>query len=372
LWEYSLPKPDSDPATGERATRSQAYARLVSVFGGEVLWARTAQLRFSLASAGEEPLPARLSFQQHRAALEDDETGELASATPNGTIPIYRPRQKVTALAVCQRFVIAGTAAGELHWFDSMATLQKQFCLGKEKVFPMLADHTGLKATCSGGLLTFFEDGAISGCVELTDQSVSLVASGSSVLAWRRQTVWLINRGGQVLWRAEFARRIRSVVSDSTGFHVLAGAIYSFRAIPEARRVNQLQGSEDRKGELHSCGDRAISGDAGEVQQEKTKPMKIFTITADHRVMVYGSRAEAEASGVSCADMFESEEQPGQSGWQLVGRPAGRGMERLAGCAPGPALHQPQDGRGADLAGCPGAGCQPSLQTREAEETRCG
>src|SRR5512132_2558371 len=114
MWEYSLPKPDpdSDPATGERATRSQAYARLVSVFGGEVLWARTAQLRFSLAAAGEEPLPARLSFQQHRAALEDDETGELASATPNDTIPIYRPPQKVTALGVSRAFVIVGTAAG--------------------------------------------------------------------------------------------------------------------------------------------------------------------------------------------------------------------------------------------------------------------
>src|SRR4051794_10152683 len=43
----------------------------------------------------------------------------------------------------------------------------RRCCLGKEKVFPMLVDHTGLKATCSGGLLTFFEDGAISGCVEL-------------------------------------------------------------------------------------------------------------------------------------------------------------------------------------------------------------
>ena len=46
------------------------------------------------------------------------------------------------------------------------------------------------------------------------------------LLAWRRQTVWQINRRGQVLWRAEFARHIRSVVCSSTGFHVLAGAIY--------------------------------------------------------------------------------------------------------------------------------------------------
>jgi hypothetical protein len=30
--------------------------------------------------------------------------------------------------------------------FDSMASLQKQFCQGKEKMFPMLMDHTGLKA----------------------------------------------------------------------------------------------------------------------------------------------------------------------------------------------------------------------------------
>jgi hypothetical protein len=37
--------------------------------------------------------------------------------------------------------------------------------------------------------------------------------------------------------------------------------------------------------------------------------MKIFTIHADHRVTVYGSRVEAEASGVSAANMFESEEQ---------------------------------------------------------------
>jgi hypothetical protein len=279
------------------------------VFGGEVRLARTAQLRFSVTAAGEQPVPARLNFQQYQAVLEDDDTGELASATPHGFIPIYRPPPKITALGVCRRFVIAGTAAGELHFFDSMATLQKRFFVSKARVFPMLVDQTGLKVTCSGGLLTLFEDGAISGCVELTNNSVSLAGCGPSVLAWRGQTAWLINPRGHVLWRAEFTRPIRSVVSDATGFHVLAGAIYSFRAIPEVGRVDQPKGSDNQDGELHSCGDRAICGDALNVKQENTTAMKVFTIHADHRVTVYGSRAEAEASGVSAADMFESEEQ---------------------------------------------------------------
>jgi hypothetical protein len=52
IWEYSLPKPDSGPpVTREMATRAQAQNRLVSVFGGAVLLARTAQLRFSLTAA---------------------------------------------------------------------------------------------------------------------------------------------------------------------------------------------------------------------------------------------------------------------------------------------------------------------------------
>jgi hypothetical protein len=236
-------------------------------------------------------------------------------------------------VGVSRRFVIAGTATGELYLFDSMATLQKQFCVGKAKVFPMLVDPTGLRATGSGGLLTLFEDGAISGCVEVTDDSLSVVACGSAVLAWRKQTAWLINRRAQVLWRAEFARRIRSVVCDSTGFHVLAGAIYSFRGIPEGRRVHQLPGSEDRKGELHSCGDRAISDDAGEFKQEKTTAMKIFTIDADHRVTVFGSREEAEASGVSDVDTFELRRRriAGRAKCPASGRPFSFAAQSLCG-----------------------------------------
>jgi hypothetical protein len=34
----------------------------------------------------------------------------------------------------------------------ALRALQKQFCLGKEKVFPMLADHTGLEGDLLRGL----------------------------------------------------------------------------------------------------------------------------------------------------------------------------------------------------------------------------
>jgi hypothetical protein len=100
MWEYSLPKPDSDPATGERATRSQTYARLVSVFGGEVLWARTAQLRFSLAAARGSCTPARRidpNLQPPRRPVGRSQAGRQSSERTGrhrlaGAKPIWRNR----------------------------------------------------------------------------------------------------------------------------------------------------------------------------------------------------------------------------------------------------------------------------------------
>lgn len=120
--------------TAEVATRAQGCAKLISVFGVAVGLARAAELRFSLTAASEEPLSARLSFRQHEAMVEDDEAGELVSATPHGSLEVYRPLQKVTALGD-RGMLIAGTAAGQLHVYNSVGTLRKQFCRAKPRCF---------------------------------------------------------------------------------------------------------------------------------------------------------------------------------------------------------------------------------------------
>ena len=161
---------------------------------------------------------------------------------PESAIQVYQAPEKMTSIAMSQKFLIAGTTDGMLHLFDSAGTLKKRFAIGEESVSPVLLDHTLLKAACSGNVVTLFEHDAITASVDLAERRVSLAAYASCVLAWAGQTAWLIGPRGHVLWRAEFARRIGDAVCDSTSFHLLSGEIYSFRSIPESRRATGASG----------------------------------------------------------------------------------------------------------------------------------
>ena len=71
----------------------------------------------------------------------------------------------------------------------------------------------------------------MSATTELPEYFTELRDCGSGVLAWKSNSVWLIDRG-RVQLAAEAARPIRGVWGCPAGFYVLAGELSAFAGAP--------------------------------------------------------------------------------------------------------------------------------------------
>jgi hypothetical protein len=101
--------------------------------------------------------------------------------------------------------------------------LRKTFHAGDGPVSELLVDAGGLKASHCAGRLTLFDEDGITGTTELPEYFVDLAECGIGVLAWKFNSLWLIEPSGRVQLAAQASRPIRGVWGHATGFHVLAG-----------------------------------------------------------------------------------------------------------------------------------------------------
>jgi hypothetical protein len=95
----------------------------------------------------------------------------------------------------------------------------------------------GLRAAHCAGRLTLFDEEGITGATELPEYFVALAECEFGVLAWKFNSVWLIEPSGRVQLAAQASCPICGVWGHTTGFHVLAGGeLASFQRSHGARR----------------------------------------------------------------------------------------------------------------------------------------
>ena len=119
--------------------------------------------------------------------------------------------------------IVVGTQNGLVHVFSREGMLRKTFHVGDGPVSEILVTTEGLKAAHCAGRLTLFDAEGITGETELREYFVALAECEFGVLAWKFNSVWLIELSGKVQLAAQASCPIRGVWGHATGFHVLAG-----------------------------------------------------------------------------------------------------------------------------------------------------
>jgi hypothetical protein len=125
--------------------------------------------------------------------------------------------------------VIAGTQDGFVHVFDREGSLRRTFQVGDAAVSDILVIDGEPKAAYCGGRLALFKGGGVSGTVELPEAFADLTACGDYVLAWRSNSLWVVEASGKVRLAVETDRPIRGVWGKGAGFWVLAGELTSIQ-----------------------------------------------------------------------------------------------------------------------------------------------
>jgi len=224
LGEIALPPPEEVP------TRRSLLQKLRIEGPADSL--RAGYLRLALApdanpSASRPQWMKPLVFYGDETSTVDD-TG----AAPVGVefeIGEEGSGETITAVAAAEESVLVGSSEGMLYAFDRGGDLRKAFHLGDAPVSRISLGPHGHCWTYSGGRLTVVQGFQIAGAVQLPDYFMEMVPLGDDLLVWKAKECWVIGSDGRVLWRAEFARPIRSAVVDELGFWILAGPLYRFR-----------------------------------------------------------------------------------------------------------------------------------------------
>jgi hypothetical protein len=133
-------------------------------------------------------------------------------------------------LRAAESGAVIGTQDGRVHCFDREGAVRATYRVGDASVEEMLVSATELKAAYCAGRLTQFEDGRVSATTELPEYLVNLAECGNGVLAWKENSVWLVEASGRVAMAAESALPIRGVWGHGTGFYVLTGELASFQS----------------------------------------------------------------------------------------------------------------------------------------------
>jgi hypothetical protein len=89
--------------------------------------------------------------------------------------------------------------------------LRRTFQVGEAAVSDLLVSSGGPKAANCGGPLTLFDRGSVSGTIEMPEPFADLTSCNDSVLAWRSNSLWLVEPTGNVRLAVETDRPIRGV-----------------------------------------------------------------------------------------------------------------------------------------------------------------
>jgi hypothetical protein len=164
--------------------------------------------------------------------ISDGEGAEEADATsPVVGVQVGFPfKPGISVLRASGYDIVVGVQNGLVHVFSREGSLRKTFHAGDGPVSELLVTAEGLKATHCAGRLTLFEEGGVTGATELPEYFVDLAECEFGVLAWKFNSVWLVEASGRVQLAAQTSGPIRAVWGHDTGFHVLAGGeLASFR-----------------------------------------------------------------------------------------------------------------------------------------------
>jgi outer membrane protein assembly factor BamB len=238
LWSDVLPEMEtSGPCTIaiDLPTREQRLLRLGLKYAAGRDEVRTGYLRLKLDTL----LNAGWLKQAEVSDFETADEGETPSRNIGVEIGIglaFKPGVRV--LRASGNAIMTGTQDGFVHVFDREGALQQSFQVGETAVSDLLVSRGALNAAYCAGRLTLFESGRVSATAELPEYYTELTDCGSGVLAWKWNSVWLVDPSGRVQLAAQSDRPIRGVWGFGTGFYVLAGELASF-ASPAARDLQR-------------------------------------------------------------------------------------------------------------------------------------
>jgi hypothetical protein len=180
--------------------------------------------------------------------IESEEEGVNLVAVAIGASPFPLG---IGILRAAESGAVIGTQDGLVHCFDREGILRATYRVGEASVEEVLVSASELKAAYCAGQLTQFRDGRVSATTELPEYFVNLAECGNGVLAWKANSVWLVEASGRVAMSAESARPIRGIWGHGTGFYVLTGELASFQSrSPDAlhaadRRAEGIRDPED-------------------------------------------------------------------------------------------------------------------------------
>jgi hypothetical protein len=157
--------------------------------------------------------------------ISDREEAEEADVTlPVVGVQVGFPfKPGINVLRASGYEIALGTQNGLVHIFDREGAVRMTFHVGDGPVSELLVNAEGLKAAHCAGRLTLFDEAGVTGTTELPEYFVELAECGIGVLAWKFNSVWLIEPSGRVQLAAQTSCPIRGVWGHATGFHVLAG-----------------------------------------------------------------------------------------------------------------------------------------------------
>jgi hypothetical protein len=151
--------------------------------------------------------------------IENAAEGEVPSASTVVEIGFgFSFKPGISTLRASGNVMLAGTQDGFVHVFDRQGTLNQSFQVGETAVSDLLTSAGELKAACCAVRLTLLEHGRISGTVELPEYYVELANCGKGVLAWKSNSLWLVDPSGQVRLTAETDRPILGRGGMPAGF----------------------------------------------------------------------------------------------------------------------------------------------------------
>lgn len=229
LWGEVLPEPEScngETLSTDLPTRGQRLRTLGMQSDGNREQVRTGYLRLKLDTL----LNAGWLKQVEVSDIDQDSDAQGTSAGAAVQVALgltFKPGISVLRSSVDA--IIAGTQDGFVHVFDREGSLRRTFQVGDAAVSDLLVMGGGPKAAYCGGRLTLFERGGVSGTVELPEAFADLTGCGDHVLAWRSNSLWLVEPTGKVRLAVETDRQIRGVWGNGAGFCALAGELTSFQ-----------------------------------------------------------------------------------------------------------------------------------------------
>jgi len=136
--------------------------------------------------------------------------------------------EDVVHVRATPELVLAGTSEGRVCWFDRDGCSLGSCVVGRGPAWESASDGGDVNAVYCAGVLTRYQGTVLVQAVRMPCYFANLAVQGKNVLIWEWNRAWLVNGGGDLLWRTEFGRRIGSAFADEAGFSILAGPLYRY------------------------------------------------------------------------------------------------------------------------------------------------